>query len=141
MSSPSPYPDHHGIPIDDPVEGLQFYVDGGIATPAPIQHSDPTYVEYRPEEEDEDQQDKNEPTRIIISPVAGTSDDTARISPSRSATWWPQIHVRHDLGCFLDWGNLRALRAASGSVSSTELQDWYQRGQDDAHYFLETWLE
>ena len=125
LSTPSPYPDHHGIPIDDPIVGMEFYVDGGISTPAPMID----LSEFEADEED---------TRIIISPVAGTSQYTARISPPLASSFWPQIETKYDLGLQLSWSNLKALRAATGNVSSTELHDWYMRGQDDANRFLES---
>ena len=122
-SSPDPYPDNEGIPIDDPIVGTQFYVDGGIATPAPMLL-------------DEDDEDALS-TYIIVSPVAGTSTHTLRLSPSSTARWWcPQLQFRYDMGCYMSWSNLKALRAASGVVTSSELQDWYERGQDDALRFI-----
>eukprot|EP00977_Amphora_coffeiformis_P007007 scaffold1519_cov166-Amphora_coffeaeformis.AAC.7 len=127
MSSPSPYPEYEGLPIDDPVEGMDFYVDGGISTPAPM-------IVSKLEVEGNELI-----TRVIISPVAGTSKHAARISP-RTRGWWPQIQARHDMGLYLSWSNAKALRAASGNVSSSELQNWYDRGQDDAQRFLELFL-
>lgn len=129
VSSPSPYPDREGLAIDDPVEGVDFYVDGGIATPAPmfddslVASSDTALLE-----------------RVIISPVAGTSQyAAARISPRGG---WPrfQIQVCHDMGMELSWNNLRTLQAASGNVTSNELQRWFDRGQDDAGRFLDAFL-
>jgi len=99
-------------------------VDGGIATPAPV-------VESILESESI--------TRVIISPVAGTSKRASRISP-RTGGWWPQIQARHDMGLQLSWNNVKALQAASGNVSSSQLQSWYDRGQDDAGRFLDSFL-
>ena len=130
LSSTKSYPDQEGIPLEDPLTGLNFYVDGGIATPAPMVFPD--------HEEDEGDGSVQHTTRVIVSPIAGTCKETARISPAMSKGWWPHIHVPHDMGIQLSWSNLRALSMATGNVTSTELQNWYQRGQDDAGYFVES---
>jgi predicted acylesterase/phospholipase RssA len=165
VSSPSPYPDYEGYPLttEDGIVGTQFYVDGGIATPAPTlvvalpsSSSSSSLGEAEPEDDQdhtrttEKTSDPNPPSpqqRILITPIAGTSSQqTLRISPSFPPNgvvgfvgWYgrPQIQLRHDMGCYISWSNVKALQAASGNVSSSELQSWYQRGQDDAQQFLD----
>jgi len=114
LSSSRSYAHTEGILIGD-----ESYVDGGIAAPAP-----PTPATLR---------------RILISPIAGASKNDWRISPSSiyTSNYWPSIRLDHDFGVDASMGNLRALRAASGMTTASELQEWYQRGQDDAIRFLE----
>jgi predicted acylesterase/phospholipase RssA len=131
VSSSSPYPEQEGFPIHDDVVGIQFYVDGGIATPAPM---------LVPPEMDNDDGKNNStvPRTILVTPITGTSDHTLRISPGGTTSYWytPQIHFHHDMGCYMSIANIKALQMASGmNVSSSELHSWYQRGQDDAHLF------
>jgi len=119
-SSVAVYPEQDGIVL----RNGEAYVDGGIATPAP-----PTPLDH---------------TRLIVSPLTGTSsNESMRISPnailsSNNNRYWGQVRVAHDLGIHvLSWSNLRALRAAMGLVTSSKLRDWYQKGQDDAHQWLQ----
>ena len=122
VSSPTPYPEHEGILIEDAQDGVGFYVDGGIATPAPVK--------------EQEAEGDERTTRTVISPVVGTSLATERISPRDRGGWWlPQVRVRHDMGVRLSLFNLRALQMATGNVSSTELRNRYQRGYDDADWF------
>jgi hypothetical protein len=123
-SVPVTYPEEDGIILSNGAA----YVDGGIATPAP-----PTPDSCR---------------RVIVSPLAGTSSSSnnasaiIRISPdsghnSTARTKWGQMQATYDFGIdLLSWGNLRALRAATGAVSSAELFEWYERGQEDARRSL-----
>lgn len=139
-SSPSPYPNHEGIAIQDAQGNWGYHVDGGIAAPAPV-----VVPHY---DNDADHWKETTTRRIIISPIAGTSARTARISPTTTGRrGWsssffvlPQIQVQHDMGIQPSWFNLRALQMASGNVTSTELQSWYDQGQDDAKRFLESIL-
>lgn len=113
MSSARSYGDSEGVLV-----GGDYHVDGGIAAPAP-----PTPPGL---------------TRILISPIVGNSTQSVRISPSTSLkTWWPSLQLSHGFGAQASFANLRALRAAAGMTTSSELQDWYQRGQDDAQKCLE----
>ena len=117
-SAASTYPEEHGISLSDNAA----HVDGGIAFPAP-----PTPGTCR---------------RVIVSPLSGTSNHAIRISPgggttrSHSRQGWRQVlemTAKDDLGIdVLSWSNLRALRAATGLVTSAELLEWYERGQEDA---------
>lgn len=92
-------------------------VDGGIAAPAPVT---PSTLK-----------------RILISPIAGTSVNSWRISPASTSKFWPTIRLNEDFGVAASFGNLRALRAASGMTSPAELREWYELGQADAECFLE----
>ena len=114
ISSTRSYADSEGIRMDN----NDYYVDGGIAAPAP-----PTPPNLR---------------RILISPIAGQSKNNDwRISPASSSYSWPSIDLKHNFGVDASFANLRALRAAMGMTTSSELKVWYQRGQDDAQRFLE----
>jgi hypothetical protein len=93
------------------------FVDGGIAAPAP---ATPSTLK-----------------RILISPIAGTSENGWRISPVSTSRFWPTIHLNEDFGVTASLGNLRALRAASGMTSPAELREWYELGQADSERFLE----
>ena len=122
ISPTKSYPDSEGIRVD--TNEHYYYVDGGIAAPAPpITHPDLR--------------------RILISPIAGSGSNKHqdwRISPSAttaSRLWPVTIGLKHDFRVDLSFTNLRALRAATGMTTSSELQMWYQRGQDDAQRFLD----
>jgi len=111
--SPSSYPEQDGVVLDDGVA----HVDGGIATPAP---PTPFGENFQ---------------RVIVSPVSGSSDPVSRISPDTTARLFLRMRVPHDLGIHLSIANLRTLRTAGGLVSSSELQEWYDRGQQDAGHW------
>ncbi|KAL7575218.1 hypothetical protein ACA910_018703 [Epithemia clementina (nom. ined.)] len=131
------YPDHEGILLDG-----EYYVDGGIALPAPT--LPPQDARMLLDVNDDD----NKNTKgldIVISPLTRhCRNGRLRLSPSDNtygggAGWWAgqQLYVAQDFGVSL-WSldNWRALRAASGLTSSAELRHWYERGQDDALQFL-----
>jgi hypothetical protein len=63
-----------------------------------------------------------------------------RISP-KDYSWRllpiSNLNCRGDFDVKPSLQNLRALRMASGLVSSKELQDWYDRGIDDALRILD----
>ena len=121
LSSSNSFADSEGVRIDN-----NFYVDGGIAAPAP-----PTLPTLR---------------RIVISPIAGgqssseSNDDGWRVSPNGSR-FCISIHLRHHFRVDASIANVRALRAAVGMTTESELQSWYQRGQDDARRFEEETLK
>lgn len=110
------YPDIEGISIDG-----SSYVDGGIASPAPIL---PTV-------------NTNGSKTVIISPIsfAGTSSNIYRISPNDDS--WGLLPFQN-ITCLYNFKvkpsiqNARALRVASGATTSEELQEWYDRGVADA---------
>jgi hypothetical protein len=121
LSSTNSFADSEGVRIDD-----NFYVDGGIAAPAP-----PTLSTLR---------------RIIVSPIAGKSlssksdDNSWRVSPNGSPFCLPMT-LRHNFRVDASVANVRALRAAVGMTTGSELRSWYQKGQDDARRFEEETLE
>ena len=126
FSSTKSYPDSEGVCVD--TNEHYYYVDGGIAAPAP-----PTRPGLR---------------RILISPIAESQSNKHqedwRISPWATTTshlWPATIGLKHNFRVDLSFANLRALRAAVGMTTSAELHGWYQRGQDDAQRFVEegTW--
>lgn len=114
------YPDEEGICI-----GGSSYVDGGIATPAP---SVPTY-------------NKKNFKSIVISPISYAGDSkiqesTFRISPIDDSF---RLLPFHNIACRNDFlvkpsiQNVRALRVGSGATNSVELQEWFERGLNDAN--------
>ena len=125
------YPDVDGIYIEG-----HHHVDGGIASPAP----------GTPRDKEEGA------CPIIISPISAGSpsffsrngkvqrrisptDDSCRLLPISNLTCRGDFNVKPSLQ------NLRALRMASGLVSSTELQGWYDRGVEDALTMVKEWDE
>ena len=112
------YLDEEGICIDG-----TYYVDGGIAAPAP-------HVPLL----------KSGSKSIIISPISyaggsnldentyriSPSDDSWRLLPFRNITCRNQFLVKPSIQ------NVQALRVASGTTNPTELQEWYDRGVADA---------
>jgi predicted acylesterase/phospholipase RssA len=111
-STPTTYPEQDGIVLEDGYA----YVDGGIATPAP-----PTPPDC---------------DRLVVSPVRGSSSITNRISPAQSSWSIGELRAQKDFGVQLSWQNLRTLRASAGLVSSHELMEWYQQGQEDAQHYV-----
>ncbi len=115
------YPDSDGIFIDG-----SYHVDGGIAAPVP-----PTPY---------DERDGSCP--ITISPISAAAplfqsketfgkrispdDDSMRLLPLSNISCRGDFHVKPSIQ------NLRALRIASGVTSSEELQEWYEKGTNDA---------
>lgn len=127
QSACTPYPDSDGILIDG-----SYHVDGGIAAPG-----GPTTPLDR----------KEEAYPIVISPISvGNSlfsidskqteiSKSLRISPTDNS--WrllpiSNIRCRGDFKVKPSVQNLKAMRMASGLVSSTELENWYKQGIDDA---------
>ena len=111
------YPDSDGILI-----GGEYHVDGGIAGPAPPVP------------------DFDGPV-IVVSPISGSpSKGSFRISPKdTSFAIWKQLKCRRDFYVRPSIQNLKALRVASGSTTSSELQSWYEQGLEDANEFLKDW--
>lgn len=111
------YPDSDGILIQN-----EYLVDGGIAAPAPPVP------------------DFDGPI-IIVSPISGSSSfERYRISPKDSSfSIWKELKCRGDLYVRPSIQNLRALRVASGSTTSEELQSWYNLGTKDATEFVDEW--
>ncbi len=103
-----------------------YHVDGGIATPAPTTPDD----------------NLGGACRIIISPVSkgrpffsARNDNVMRISPD-DYSWRllpiSNLSFRGGFDVKPSIQNLRAMRMASGIVSSKELDTYYQQGVDDA---------
>lgn len=121
FSSKNTYADEEGVRIDN-----NFYVDGGIAAPAP-----PTMPALR---------------RIVVSPIASGSssnykdDNCWRVSPN-GARFRFSMNLKQNFRVDASIDNLRALRASAGMTTASELQSWYQRGQDDARRFEEDILK
>jgi predicted acylesterase/phospholipase RssA len=110
------YPDSDGILIRG-----EYHVDGGIAGPAP-----PVL---------------NCTDVIIVSPISGSSK-SHRISPTdTSFAFWRELKCRGELDFYVrpSIQNLKALRMASPSTTSQELQALYEQGINDANGFLQDW--
>jgi len=113
------YAEHEGVQLG--THGS--FVDGGIAAPAP-----PTSPDLM---------------RIVVTPLVGKTPTTAlshRISPSpEHLTFsWPSINLNYDLSIpLICIDNLRALRMSMDIVRSSELEEWFLRGQRDAESFLD----
>jgi predicted acylesterase/phospholipase RssA len=129
-SSVLSYPDHEGIEIDG-----EYFVDGGIAAPAP-----PSPLDLDPLSR-----------RIVVSPISrSSSSSTTTTSPSST---------RMMMICPLDttfalpggdWTtrcgtfsirpsvqNLRAMMASAGVAPPGVLREWHQRGMKDTERFLD----
>lgn len=109
------YPDEDGIRIGD-----EYFVDGGIAAPAP-----PTLHE----------------PRLILSPVSGSSSFSERISPDDCSLSIGQMNAQVDFGTKLSRQNLQSVFLSMGMGSRDIFRDWYRRGQDDASHFIERKLD
>lgn len=124
------YPDCDGIEIDG-----RYHVDGGIASPSPrtprdrlegsipvivspISRGDPIMTWFSQKEREE-----------RISPV----DNTQRLLPLSNLICKDNFEVKPSLQ------NLKALRVASGVGTSQELEEWYNKGVQDARLFIEQW--
>ena len=118
------YPENDGIEIDG-----DYYVDGGIAAPAPLDKS----FDYA--------------NTIIVSPISGSlssSSSSSSICHSirpKDLSW--KLPIVGDLtarcGTFRitpSVQNLQALITSVGIASPQVLRDWYQRGVEDAEAFL-----
>lgn len=112
------YPNEDGISIQG-----DSYVDGGISAPAPPVP------------------DCFEGTVIVVSPISGSNNESSlRISPEdTSFAIWKDFICRGDFFVRPSIQNLRALRVASGSTTTGELQSWYEQGKEDANRFLNEW--
>mmetsp|Transcript_27381 Transcript_27381/g.51364 ORF Transcript_27381/g.51364 Transcript_27381/m.51364 type:complete len:311 (+) Transcript_27381:1568-2500(+) len=120
------YPDEEGIEIHG-----EYHVDGGIAAPVP-----PTPLD----------QDVQCSGTILVSPISGPSitstttslsirpkDTSVSLLPfSLTTTRCKPFQIRPSVQ------NLRAMVVAMGVASPNVLRDWYDRGMEDAHEFLET---
>ena len=113
-SDPALYHQSDGILIDN-----DFFVDGGIAAPAP------------PTPDDMD--------RIVVSPIAGgKAGDDDSIRPVDKTEWFRlgQMRLRGDFSVGCSWQNLKAMRVATGAAQSSDLQVWYEQGLKDAESYL-----
>ena len=110
-SSPVTYPESEGLEIDG-----DFFVDGGIAAPAP-----PTPAELQ---------------RLVVSPISGGSKGE-RISPDDDTLGGPfDLPCRGGFSVRPSLQNARALQIAMGGATSAHLQKWYDLGQKDAERYL-----
>jgi predicted acylesterase/phospholipase RssA len=110
------YPD--GVEIDG-----ELYCDGGIVAPTP-----PTPLD----------EDLNCSMRIVISPISGSSEygirprDDSFSFPGELTARCGTFRIRPSVQ------NFRAFATSIGVMSSpNELQEWYERGANDAETFLE----
>jgi predicted acylesterase/phospholipase RssA len=112
---PSTYPEEDGVRID----GIS-YVDGGISAPAP-----PTPVDSI-----------EGACRVVISPISGSlhSGSAIRISPIDNSWKFPlDIKCRGGFGVHPSVQNFKAMQISAGLAASTPiLQEWYERGFEDA---------
>lgn len=115
------YPEEDGIEIDG-----DFYVDGGIASPCPIVAEEATET-------------------IAVSPIAGSSTADWNIRPKDSSFKVPLMgDLSARCGTFRvrpSVQNLQAAIVSTGAASPQVLNDWHQKGIEDAHLFLEAWKE
>ena len=112
---PSIYPEEDGIMID----GIS-YVDGGISAPAPPTPLDST----------------EGACRVVISPISGSlnSGSAIRISPG-DLSWKLPLDIRCRGGFHVHPSvqNFKAIQISAGlSTTTTTLQEWYERGFQDA---------
>ena len=130
--SASTYPDEDGVCING-----RWYVDGGIAAPAP-----PTPLDRA-----------DGAIRVVISPISGGplveeaegGDEmirrgrrSHRISPpDESRRLLPfALRLRGGLSVFPSVQNLRALGISAGAASRNDLMRWYDAGREDGAKFL-----
>ena len=129
--SASTYPDEDGVCING-----RWYVDGGIAAPAP-----PTPLDRA-----------DGAIRVVISPISGgplvEAEDgdemirrgrrSYRISPpDDSRRLLPfALRLRGGLSVFPSVQNLRALGISAGAASRNDLMRWYDAGREDGAKFL-----
>mmetsp|Transcript_63816 Transcript_63816/g.74743 ORF Transcript_63816/g.74743 Transcript_63816/m.74743 type:complete len:300 (+) Transcript_63816:176-1075(+) len=121
-SRPLSYPEEGAIKID----GFH-YVDGGIAAPAP-----PTPFDM----------DVNS-HRIVISPLSGGHSASECSIRPRDTSWslpW-DITASRDRSFRIrpSVQNLQALLGSIGAASPAVLKKWYDRGTQDAEWFLNDW--
>jgi predicted acylesterase/phospholipase RssA len=124
-SSPSSflsYPDQEGIEIDG-----EYFVDGGIAAPAP-----PSPLDLDPLSR-----------RIVVSPISSrttTSRTMMTICPLDTTLALPGGDWTARCGTFSirpSVQNLRAMIASAGFAPPIVLQEWHQRGMNDTERFLD----
>lgn len=131
--SAATYPDGDGVSIRN-----NWYVDGGIAAPAP-----PTPFD-----------NADNAIQVVISPISGSPMDcnegyvgddgmdrhrqTHRISPSDDTRrLLPfELRLRGGLSVFPSMQNLRALGISAGAASKDDLMRWYDAGRDDGEAFI-----
>ena len=132
--SASTYPDGDGVCIHN-----NWYIDGGIAAPAP-----PTPFDH-----------VDNAIQVVISPISGSPMDcngryvgddgmnrhrqTHRISPSDDTRrLLPfELRLRGGLSVFPSMQNLRALGISAGAASKDDLMRWYDAGRDDGEAFID----
>lgn len=120
---PSIYADEEGILIHG-----SYYVDGGISAPAP-----PTPFDSK----------EDGACRLIVSPISGSNhykEDNVviRISPKDDSWKFPMdITCRGGFTVHPSVQNVQAMQVSAGVASPQILQDWYERGIDDARSILE----
>jgi len=119
-SSYAIYPQQDGIIING-----ESYVDGGIGAPAPHTPLDT----------------KEGARRVIISPISGpdyNESNTIRISPIDNSLKLPiDIKCRGGFSIYSSLQNLQAMQNSAGLVSSSILQDWYDRGIGDGERMID----
>ena len=128
-SSSLTYPEEDGICIN----GIS-YVDGGISAPAP-----PTPIDMM-----------DGACRVIISPISGSLNSSrrddeedgvsaavVRISPSDNS-WKLPLHIKCKGGFNVDPSiqNFKAMQISAGLATPPILQEWYDRGFNDATKIL-----
>ncbi|KAL9186242.1 hypothetical protein ACHAXT_005480 [Thalassiosira profunda] len=111
---PATYPEEDGI---FSIDG-SAYVDGGISAPAP-----PTPLDA-----------EEGACRVVISPISGSSDESlVRISPRDNSWKLPfDIKCRGEFKLHASIQNFQALQIAGGVASTPMLQEWFERGTEDA---------
>jgi predicted acylesterase/phospholipase RssA len=129
-SSSLTYPEEDGICIN----GIS-YVDGGISAPAP-----PTPIDMM-----------EGACRVIISPISGNLDRShrkdededgvsavvVRISPSDTSWKLPfDIKCNGGFNVYPSIQNFKAIQISAGLATSPILQEWYDRGFNDATKIL-----
>ena len=119
-SSYAIYPQQDGIIING-----ESYVDGGISAPAPATPLDI----------------KEGACRIVVSPISGpdcNESNTIRISPIDNSLKLPiDIKCRGGFSIYSSLQNLQAMQNSAGLVSSSILQDWYDRGIGDGERMID----
>jgi len=120
---PSTYPEEEGVFIDG-----SSYVDGGISAPAP-----PAPLASL---------ETNEGAcRVVISPISGgnTEKNMIRISPADDSWKFPvDIRCRGGFSVHPSVQNIKALQVSAGLAPTSILQEWYDRGYEDATKIMAT---
>jgi predicted acylesterase/phospholipase RssA len=115
------YPDHEGIEIDG-----EYFVDGGIAAPAP-----PSPLDLDPLSR-----------RIVVSPISRSKSGSQMmmIRPLDTTFALPGGDWTTRCGTFSirpSVQNLRAMIASAGVAPPGVLQEWHQHGMKDTERFLD----